>query len=200
MRKLVLGMSMSLDGFVADANGKGDWMFRTQSDVGRAWVVGKIGDAGLHIVGSNTFKQWAGWWPMQTGPIAAVMNEIPKAVFSRSGNLGRNNQDSPRNADGKLSPHARTWDDAEVIGGDLTAGIQRLKKQDGKFMLAQGGISFAQSLAATGLVDEYWLVVHPILLGNGLPLFNKLAQPLPLKLIETQAFATGASWTAYKPT
>jgi riboflavin biosynthesis pyrimidine reductase len=65
--------------------------------------------------------------------------------------------------------------------------------------LAQGGIAFAQSLAASGLVDEYWLVVHPVLLGNGKPLFNRLAQPLPLSVIETQTFATGASWTSYRP-
>jgi len=190
MRKLVLGMSMSLDGFVADAKGSGEWMFRTQSDEGRAWVLEKIGAAGLHIVGGNTFRQWAAWWPQQTGPIAKVMNEIPKAVFSRSGRSG---------ARGDGDANTRVWDEAEVIGGDLAAGIERLKKQEGKFLLAQGGIALAQNLIATGLVDEYWLAIHPVALGNGLPRFNKLAQPLPLKLVESRMFATGAFWNAYQP-
>jgi dihydrofolate reductase len=190
MRKLVLAMSLSLDGFVGDAEGKGDWMFRTQSEAGRAFVTEKIGAAGLHICGKNSFRQWVTWWPQQSGPIAAVMNTTPKAVFARSGD--------PRPKIEK-SGAANSWADAEVIGGDLAAGIERLKKQDGKFILAQGGIAFGQSLAASGLVDEYWLVVHPIALGAGLALFNKLARPLPLKMIETKMFATGASWTAYQP-
>jgi dihydrofolate reductase len=190
MRKLVLGMSLSLDGFVADAKGGGEWMFRTQSPEGRAFVAGKIGGAGLHICGSNSFRQWAGWWPLQTGPNAEAMNGTPKAVFSRSSD--------PR-PHGDAAPNARIWHDAEVIGGDLAAGINRLKAGDGNFMLAQGGIAFAQNLAATGLVDEYWLVVHPVLLGNGIALFNKLAQPLSLTVIETKMFAAGASWTSYRP-
>jgi dihydrofolate reductase len=118
------------------------------------------------------------------------MNEIPKAVFSRSG---------PSGARGDGDANTGVWDEAEVIGGDLAAGIDRLKKQEGKFLLAQGGIAFAQNLIATGLVDEYWLAIHPVALGNGLPLFNKLAQPLPLKLVESRMFATGAFWNAYQP-
>ena len=190
MRKLVLAMAMSLDGFIGDAQGKGDWMFRTQGPVGRAFVTGKIGEAGLHIVGSNTFKQWITFWPAQTGPIAEVMNQTPKAVFSRSGD--------PRP---KTQKHgdANRWAEAEWISGDLVAEIERLKTGDGKLILAQGGIAFAQSVAANGLVDEYWITVHPIALGNGLPLFNKLAHMLPLTVIETQSFPTGASWTAYRP-
>jgi dihydrofolate reductase len=186
MRKLVLAMSISLDGFAADVHGKGDWMFRTQSDTGRAFVGAKIGGAGLHISGSNAFRQWITFWPAQTGPMADIMNTTPKAVFSRSG-------------DPRVGAKGGAWADAELIGGDLSAEIARIKKQEGKFILAQGGITFAQNLVATGLVDEYWLAVHPIALGNGLPLFNRLTQPLPLALIETKSFPTGASWTAYQP-
>ena len=185
MRKLVLAMSLSLDGFVGDAEGKGDWMFRTQSDEGRAFVAEKMSGAGLHIAGKNSFAQWATWWPQQTMPIAKVMNSTPKAVFARSGD--------PR-------PTGDTvWAKAELISNDLAAGIEGLKKQDGKFILAQGGIAFGQSLAASGLVDEYWLVVHPVLLGRGMPLFNKLGAPLPLKMIEARMMPTGASWTSYQP-
>lgn len=190
MRKLVLAMSMSLDGFIADSKGGGEWMFRTQGPEGRAFVGTKVGSAGLHIVGSNSFRQWITFWPAQTGPMADIMNGIPKAVFSRSGD--------PRPA-GDIAPAARLWRDAEVISGELIPEIDRLKKQDGKFILAQGGITFAQNLVATGLVDEYWFAMHPVALGNGIPLFNKLVQPLPLTVIETKAFPSGATWTAYQP-
>jgi dihydrofolate reductase len=184
-------MSMSLDGFIADAKGGGEWMFRTQSEEGRKMVAAKIASAGLHLAGSKTFKQWIPFWPKQTGPAAEAMNGTPKAVFARSGDIG------PLQTDG--SPSARVWGEAEVIGGDLKTAIARLKEKDGKFILAQGGIGFAQHLVATGLVDEYWIVSHPIALGNGQQLFNKLAQPLPLKVIESNATPTDAIWTAYQP-
>jgi dihydrofolate reductase len=185
MRKLVLAMSLSLDGFAGDVDGKGEWMFRTQGETGRAFVAEKMSGAGLHIAGKYSFEQWATWWPQQTMPIATAMNTTPKAVFARNG---------------VTRPGGTgVWAEAEVISDDLATGIERLKKQDGKFILAQGGIAFGQSLVASGLVDEYWLVVHPTVLGKGLPLFNKLAQPLPLKVIETKSFPSGASWTAYQP-
>lgn len=191
MRKLVLAMSISLDGFVADVHGKGDWMFRTQSEEGRKMVAARIASAGLHLAGSNTFKQWVTFWPKQTGPAAEAMNNVPKAVFTRSGDIG------PFQTDG--SPQMRVWSEAEVIGGELKIAVARLKEKDGKLILAQGGITFAQILIATGLIDEYWLTRHPTALGAGLPLFNRLTQPLALKLIETTTTATGASWSAYQP-
>lgn len=182
---------MSLDGFVADTKGGGEWMFRTQSEEGRKFVAAKIAGAGLHLAGSNTFKQWIPFWPKQSGPAAEAMNGIAKAVFTRSGDIG------PLHTDG--SPQSRVWSEAEVIGGDLKTAVARLKEKEGKFILAQGGITFAQHLVATGLVDEYWIVNHPVALGTGQPLFNKLAQPLPFKMIETKMLPTGASWTAYQP-
>jgi dihydrofolate reductase len=205
MRKLVLKMSMSLDGFVGAADGGLVWMFKSMDPAAAAWTVDKIGGAGLHIMGSHTFQDMAGWWPTATDGFAAPMNEIPKAVFSRSGKLGESTQalqDATRlsgDTQGKLSPHARTWSEAEVIGGDLKAGIERLKKQDGKFILAHGGASFAQSLIATGLIDEYQLLIFPVALGAGLPIFSRLNAPLSLKLTEHKVFATGVTAHVYQP-
>jgi dihydrofolate reductase len=205
MRELVLKMSISLDGFVGAANGGMEWMFKSRSPEGMAWTVDKISGAGLHIMGSRTFQDMVGWWPKAADDFAAPMNEIPKAVFSRSGKLGESTQalqdaarhsGDPQNAH---SPHARTWAEAEVIGGDLKTGIERLKKQDGKFILAHGGASFAQSLIATGLVDEYQLLIFPVALGSGLPIFSKLDAPLSLKLIEHKTFQTGVAAHVYRP-
>ncbi|MGN6515779.1 MAG: dihydrofolate reductase family protein [Rhizomicrobium sp.] len=205
MRKLVLKMSMSLDGFVGAADGGLEWMFKSMDPAGTAWTVDKISGAGLHIMGSRTFQDMTGWWPTSKESFAAPMNEIPKAVFSRSGKLGESTQalqDAIRlrgKEQGALSPHAHSWAEAEVIGGDLKAGIERLKKQDGNFILAHGGASFARSLIATGLVDEYQLLIFPVALGAGLAIVSGLDAPLRLTLIEHRTFATGVAAHVYQP-
>jgi dihydrofolate reductase len=66
-------------------------------------------------------------------------------------------------------------------------------------LLAWGGATFAQSLSRLGLVDEYRLILQPVALGDGLPLFKDLASPLRLELVEAQTFATGAALHVYRP-
>ncbi len=206
MRRLVLKMSISIDGFVGTAAGNIDWIFKSADDAAIAWTVAMIKQAGLHIMGSRTFCDMAAWWPTSTEPFAAPMNEISKAVFSRSAKLGSSTQalqDSIHangSKHGAKSAHAQTWADAEVMGGDLATGIERLKKQEGGFILAHGGASFAQSLVATGLIDEYQLLVHPVALGTGLPLFSALKEPLALELVEARTFRSGTAAHIYRPT
>ena len=85
MRKLVLKMSISLDGFVGGADGDVDWIFRRMDDKAAAWTVGIIWQAGIHIMGSRTFHDMINYWPTSMEPYAPPMNEIPKAVFTRKG-------------------------------------------------------------------------------------------------------------------
>jgi len=83
---------------------------------------------------------------------------------------------------------------------DYTAAIiAALKQESGKDLLAWGGATFAQSLSRLGLVDEYRLVLQPIALGAGLPLFKDLTAPLRLELVEAQTYATGAALHVYRP-
>jgi dihydrofolate reductase len=77
--------------------------------------------------------------------------------------------------------------------------VARLKAEPGKDILAHGGARFAQSLTRLGLVDEYWLLVHPIALGAGLPIFKDLPKPIDLKLISVKAFDGGTIAKAYRP-
>jgi len=83
MRKLILKMSISLDGFVAGPNGESDWIFRTADGESNAWTAEAIRGAGLHAMGSRTFGDMASHWPWGEAPFAGPMNAIPKAVFSR---------------------------------------------------------------------------------------------------------------------
>jgi dihydrofolate reductase len=92
-----------------------------------------------------------------------------------------------------------SWTAARVASGDLADEIARLKQEPGKDILAHGGASFAASLIAHGLVDEFRLLTHPVVLGRGLPIFSKLAKPLSLQLVEVKPFPGGSVAHIYRP-
>jgi dihydrofolate reductase len=186
MRRLVLKMSMSLDGYVAGPNGEMDWMLRTAHPDGKAWVAETLWGAGALLAGRGLYTSWLEYWPTSDDPIAEPMNSIPKIAFSRSGKL-------------ELDPAAAPagWDDTRVLGTDLAADIAALKAEPGKDLVAQGGASFGRSLVELGLVDEYRLVVHPVILGSGLPLFQG-AEPFDLTLTDVTTFPTGTQALVYQ--
>lgn len=193
-RELALKMSVSIDGFVAGPNGELDWVFRSSSEESRAWLIDLLGQASLHAIGHRTYKDMANYWPTSPLPMAKPMNEIPKAVFSRNGKI------SPADLQSSIDPAVlESWRSPFVGGTDLAADIERLKQQDGMPILAHGGASFATSLIAAGLVDLFHLVVHPVALGSGLPIFSGLEKPLDLKLIDLKQFDTGVVVKTYRP-
>jgi dihydrofolate reductase len=207
MRNLILKMSMSLDGFVGSPRGELAWVFRGTDPQAIAWTVDAISQVGVHIMGSRTFRDMAAYWPTSTEVFAPPMNQIPKVVFSSSGlpaigSTTRALEDAraqaPRPLDDAGSARD-SWASARVAGGDLTDEINRLKQEPGKDIMAHGGASFAQSLIERGLVDEYRLLVHPVVLGRGLPIFSKLAKPAELQLVEAKAFPGGAVAHIYRP-
>jgi len=176
----------------------------------RAWVVETLWNASLHIMGSRSFHDMAAWWPTSTDVFAPPMNQIPKAVFSRQGPaiLGKVNTsaalDEARARAGTTQsaepqPGAGSWAEAYVASGDLAEEIADLKAQEGKPIIAHGGVSFARSLIAQGLVDQFVLGVHPVALGKGLPLFSELAAPMRLELISSKAFPGRAMAQIYRP-
>jgi dihydrofolate reductase len=191
MRKLMMKMSMSADGFVSGANGANDWVFKTGDEESKARSLAAVHEAGLIIMGRKSFEKLALYWPTSTDPFAAPMNEIPKAVFTKKGFAG-----IPPGTD--QSPAAASWAGARVIDGDLAEGIRELKAGSGKPILAIGGAGFMRSLITTGLIDEYHLFVHPVALGSGLPIFTDLAIPLYLKLVDVKAFPGGVIAKHYR--
>jgi dihydrofolate reductase len=82
MRKLILKMSVSLDGFVGGSNEEIDWIFPRMDEGAIEWTLESIWSAGAHLMGSRTFHDMKAYWPTPTDPFAAAMNEIPKIVFS----------------------------------------------------------------------------------------------------------------------
>jgi dihydrofolate reductase len=195
MRKLIMEMSVSLDGFVAGADGQKDWVFKTGDDESLAWKVNEIHQAGLFIMGRKSFETMAPYWPTATGPFAQTMNKIPKAVFSKN---GFKSSDFMQKVSKEQSPAVTTWAEARVFDGDLTENIMKLKTEPGKPIVALGGAGFMQNLIATGLIDEYHIAVHPVALGSGLSIFTGLKIPLYLKLIEAKVFPKGIIAKTYR--
>jgi dihydrofolate reductase len=170
MPPLVLKMSISLDGYVAPPDGSGGWKLAGRSDDARDWVVETVSNASAHLVGAVTYDEWATYWPSASGPFAEPMNNIPKVVFSNS-------------------LESADWGETTIVAGDLADAVTRLKQErSGGYLLAQGGTRFARSLVETGLIDEYRLVVHPVVLGAGARLFTA---PLAIEPVSTTAFSGG---------
>jgi dihydrofolate reductase len=209
MRELILKMSMSLDGFVASSDSGLKWVFDRDEEAA-AWTVETVWNASLHIMGSRTFRDMAAFWPTSTEVFAPPMNQIQKAVFSRQGaavlkststtaGLRDARADAGGSQSAELQPGAESWAQAQVVSGDLAEEVGRLKARDGKPIIAHGGASFARSLVAAGLVDQYVLLVHPVALGNGMPVFSGLAAPRRLRLMSSKAFPKGAVAQIYRP-
>ena len=211
MRKLVLKMSVSLDGFVGGPNGEIDWVFQSADEESQRWTVETLWLAGLHLMGSRTYYDMAAWWPTSTEIFAPVMNEIPKAVATtrtpeelfRTRETTRAIDDAARarSATQTATPTddvARSWSQPMVLNGDLAAEINRLKQQPGKDIFAHGGAGFARSLIRLGLVDEFRLLVHPVAIGHGLPIFSELSGPLNLQLLSSTTFPKGCVAHVYR--
>src|SRR5687768_3951901 len=131
VRRLVLKISVSVDGFVGTAGGEVDWIFPSLSEDATAWLLETLWQTDTHIMGRVTYQGMAAHWPTSTEVFAAPMNTIPKVVFSRT--LTR--------AD---------WGETRVATGDLATEIAHLKQEPGKDILAHGGAGFVQALSSLG--------------------------------------------------
>jgi dihydrofolate reductase len=179
MRRVVLQMSVSVDGFVASFQGGLGGSLPEDDDLTR-WKLDQLEETGTHIMGRVTYEQMAAHWPNATDEYAAPMNELPKVVFSKT--LER--------AD---------WNNSRVARGDTAEEIAQLKREPGKDIMAHGGAAFIQALSNLGLIDEYRLVIEPVALGNGLPMFRDLPAALRLNLVEAKTFSTGTAAHVYQP-
>jgi dihydrofolate reductase len=206
MRKLILKMSITMDGFVGGPNGEIDWLFRSLDSDATKWIADTVWQAGVHVMGSRTYADMAAYWPSSTDLLAAPMNTIPKVVFSRTWD-GKNVKQAPTTKALEDASRAApvdkardaSWGQPRVASGDLAVEIARLKAEPGKDIVAHGGAGFARSLVASGLIDEFQLVVHPVALGRGLALFSELPKPLALTLVSTTRFAGGAVAHVLRP-
>jgi dihydrofolate reductase len=180
MRELIVLMSVSVDGFVAPIEGAADHRSAPEDAALKRRKLDWVRNAGTHAMGRVTYQEMARHWPHSSDDYAAPMNDLPKVVFSKTlDNAG--------------------WNDSRVARGELAEEISALRQEPGGDIIAWGGASFVQALSRAGLVDEYRLVINPVALGAGLPLFKDLPTPIGLQLIEDTAYDSGAVLHIYRP-
>jgi dihydrofolate reductase len=178
MRNVVLIMTASIDGFVQAPHGHAGGL--PEPDELQRWKLDRIRRAGTHIMGRVTYEEMASVWPTATGEYAAPMNDIPKVVFSRT----------LTEAD---------WPESSIARGDLAEEIAALKAQPGGEIIAWGGAGFVQALSRAGLIDQYAIVVQPVVYGGGKPMFGDLRDALHLRLVGATTYSSGTMLHLYEP-
>ncbi len=177
MRKLIFFMHTSLDGFVAGPKGELNWA--TVNDEIFDFVATITEKADTALYGRVTYEMMQSYWPDAGNKPNATKHEkehsvwyskVPKVVLSRT-----------------ISQEG--LDNTKVIGDQLTEKINEIKSQDGENILIFGSPTASNSLLSLGLIDEFWLFVNPVLLGEGIPLFNGVTEMTKLKLLETKTLS-----------
>jgi dihydrofolate reductase len=187
MRRVVLQEFVSIDGLAAGANDSVDFVpAAMQGDQSFGQNQMELMDSiDAILLGRVTYEMFAGYWPaVTTGddkPFADKINAIPKIVFSNT--LDR-------------APWG-DFDDAGIVKGDTAAEVAKLRKSSGRDMVIWGSISLAQSLMTNHLIDEVQMVVCPVVLGRGKPLYRNDAGSMQMKLLRSKTFDRGAVLLAY---
>jgi dihydrofolate reductase len=184
MGKVVYLMNVSLDGFVETPDHSLDWA--TVDDELHTWFNGRMRETDVSVYGRRLWEVMAAYWPTgeanpdSTGPMrefARFWNVTPKVVFSRE-------LDSVEHG-------------ARLVRGDVGDELAKLQHEfDGEIEV--GGPTLAAQFIERGLVDEYQLVVHPVVLGAGTPFFPPGVSRFDLRLTETRAFSSGAIYLRYE--
>jgi dihydrofolate reductase len=184
MPRLNMFNSISLDGYFTDSNNDMSWAHAGgDSDEFQEFVAGNAKGESTLIFGRVTYEMMAAFWPTPTAAqsmpeVAAGMNKAKKYVFSRS----------LKKAD---------WANTTVLNGDPAQEIAKLKRADGKGLTILGSGSIVKQLAAAGLIDDYQLMVCPVILGSGRTLFDGLPGQPTLKLANSRAFNNGKVFLHY---
>lgn len=182
MRRVVLYMMASVDGFIAGPDGNVDWMISPDEDR-QAEGLEQLDAIDTALIGRGVYDEMVRYWPTASGEYADRVNAMPKLVFSRR------------------EEHLK-WTNARIVpvtsDTELVDRVTRLKSQPGQDMVLFGGARLAQTFVRLRLVDEYRLCVQPIALGSGRPLFGDLETRLALTLISMRQFPSGAALTTYQ--
>ncbi|MBE2200533.1 MAG: dihydrofolate reductase [Anaerolinea sp.] len=186
MRKLVVFNAVTLDGYFTGENGDISWAHTNPEDAEwNDFVAGNASGDGLLLFGRITYELMVSYWPTplaaENDPVVAErINNLAKIVFSRT-------------------LDEVSWQNTGLVKSNLVTEVQKLKNESGSDMTILGSGTIVSQLAAAGLIDEYQIVVAPIVLGRGRTMFAGLPGKLPLKLAESRTFTNGNVFLRYKP-
>ena len=184
MRSVTFSMSSSLDGYIVGPDGSFDWP-GFHEDVFRFWI-DEIRGVGVHLMGRRLYETMLYWETAVQDPSlgeaelewAGLWNPLPKVVFSNSLSAVQGN--------------------AHLASGGLAEEIERLRAEPGEGEIAIGGATLAAQVAAAGLIDEYRVMLYPVLVGGGIPFFARDERRVDLELIETRTFNSKVVYLRYR--
>ena len=187
MRRLIAFNNVTLDGYFAGINGDISWTNKGNKDAEfNAFVAENAAVGGLLLFGRITYELMASYWPtpyaIENDPIVAErMNNRPKVVFSRTLDKA-------------------SWNNTQLVKGDMAAEIRKIKQEPGDDMAILGSGSIVSQLAQDGVIDEYQILVNPVVLGRGRTMFDRIQEQLTLKLTKTRTFGNGKVLLCYQAT
>jgi dihydrofolate reductase len=189
VRKIITTTWVSLDGFIAGPQGEMTWVGEFYDDAMGAYESAVVSAADTLLLGRVTYESFAGSWPhVPDSPQASegekdyarMLNAMCKVVFSRT--LDR-----------------VEWNNSTLMRDATPEAIESLKSGSGRDMLIYGSASLVHTLTKLGLIDEYQVLVHPVILGGGKPLFGDLTNQVKLKLVNSTTHPSGVVLLTYQP-
>jgi dihydrofolate reductase len=183
MRRVFLFIMVSLDGYYEGPNQDISWHHVDKEF--NDFAIQQLDEVDMLLFGRVTYQMMASWWPtpsaIESDPIVAgKMNSLPKIVFSRT--LAK-----------------AEWNNSRLIKDNIADRVAELKQQPGKDLAIFGSSDLAASLLQMGLIDELRIMVNPVVLGNGKPLFKGLNHRAELRLTRTRSFGSGNVLLYYEP-
>jgi dihydrofolate reductase len=174
---------VSADGYIADRNGDMSWAHKHDPEW-TAFVSGNASGGGTLLFGRVTYQMMASYWPTPQAAanmpvVAERMNALPKIVFSRT------LQDAP-------------WNNTKLLKGGLAEEVRAMKESAGEDIVILGSASIVSQLARAALIDEYQMVVNPVVLGAGKSMFAGLDKRLDLRLVKSRIFSNGNVLLCYE--
>ena len=184
MRSVTYSMSVSLDGYIVGPDGGFDWTV-PGDDVFRFWI-DEIRQVGVHLLGRRLYETMLYWETADQDPSlddsalewTALWNPLPKVVFSTTLSEVQGN--------------------ARLASGGVAEEIERLRAEPGEGDIAIGGATLAAEAAAVGLIDEYQILVYPVLVGGGIAFFPRHERRVDLELVETRTFNSRVVYLRYR--
>lgn len=178
MRRVIVSNMMSLDGFFEGPNCELDWHVLEPDFFEYARQM--LDAADTIVFGRKTYEMMAAYWPKEASdPIADRMNGLPKVVFSSTLAL-------------------TDWTNTRLVATDAAAELGDLKQQPGRDIVVLGSAELASSLLRAGAVDEYRVIVSPVILGSGKPLFRNFQDRMRLQLAKVRQFGSGVVMLSYR--
>jgi dihydrofolate reductase len=180
MRRLFWQISATLDGFMEGPNRELEDTAQVADPDFDRYASDMLKSIDAILLGRRTYQLFADYWPSATGPDADRLNQLPKIVFSRT-------------------LETVEWNNSSLVRENVAEAVARLKQQPGKDLALFGSADLASTFMRLGLIDEYRILVTPVVLGRGTPMFQHIGERIALKLVKATTWSSGTVALYYQP-